>query len=117
MRSLVVIVILLVSFSAHADLTRRAGHFRYLVGTGITSSNNISSVTNSGTGLYTVTLTVGCEGTAGLAQAAANNGSRRCFADFATASTVTVSCRNTAGSLQDLQVGDLLTFFCFCGVP
>lgn len=117
MRFSLVVSLLLVSGVAHADLTSRAGYFRYLVGTGITQSGNITSVTNPSAGIYTATLTRACQDTAGIAVANGNNGARRCFADFATTSTITISCRNTSGTLQDLQVGDILMFFGFCGIP
>lgn len=114
----IVVALILLSGVARADVTRRAGFLRYLVGTGIVYSTNVTSVSSPGTGTYTVTLTNACEQAKGYASV--NNipgGARRCSANFTATNVITILCYNTSDNLANLTNGDVLGFVAYCVAP
>lgn len=117
MRSVIASLIVL-SGVAYADVTRRACFVRYLVGTGIVYSTNVTSVSSPSTGTYTVTLTKPCEFANGYAST--NNtpgGARRCSANFTATNVITVTCYNSSDNLTNLTNGDTLGMIAYCATP
>lgn len=118
MRSLFVAVLLLCAGAARADVTRRAGFLRYVIGTGIAQSVNVSSVANPSAGVYTVTLTQACDGTAGYAFTGADDGATKCqSAVFTSASVITITCRLNNDTPNNVTNGRVLSMLAYCAVP
>lgn len=116
-KRIIVVALLLVAGSVHADMTRRAAFLRQVIGNGVSVRSNVASIANPSAGTYTVTLTRGCEQALGVVSVNANRGDGICFGDFTATNVITVTCRNSSNTLANIPNGTIVQLVAYCAVP